>query len=158
MAFRLVSSGGAVTDPAFVGLSASGTIHPGDCVDFIRASTGTVIGPSTSASTTTMVFGVANGYTQAISDTNIPTILFNPGQLWEVDCANAGLTAQVGLRHALGSGPGVIHNTSTDVSISTGVFLALALVGSTSGSAKLLGKFYSYAGQIVPVNATTFLQ
>lgn len=160
MSFRLVSSGGSVADPAVVNLAASGLVRIGDAVDFVRAGTGgAVVAPTTSSSTTTMVFGVSLTYAQGASDTFANVIPFTPSQLWEVDCANAGSTAQIGLRHALSaSDRSVIHNTASDVSTPTGIFLALALVGATTGSAKLLGKFYPYQGQIIPVNSTTFLQ
>ena len=43
MAFRLVSSGGAVVEPAVVNFPASGTIWPGSLVDLIRTGTGGAI-------------------------------------------------------------------------------------------------------------------
>lgn len=106
-----------------------------------------------------MVFGVAKSYAQGASDTFADVILFAEGQLWEADCANAATTAQVGLRHALSaSDRGVIHNTATDVSTATGIFLALAMVGSSTGSGKLLGVVNHYNGKLIPVTDTTFLQ
>lgn len=160
MSFRLVSSGGAVTDPAVANMAASGVIHAGECVDFVRSGTGgAVVTPTTSSSTTTMVLGVSYGpYVQGASDTFVGVVLFNQSQIWEVDCANAATTAQVGLRHALSaSDRGVIHNTASDVSTQTGIFTAVAMVGSTSGSGKLLGYFNRFH-QLIPVNSTTFLQ
>lgn len=157
MPFRFVSSGGNVADLAAVNLSASGTINPGIAVDFIRGSGGAVVGPSTNSSTTTMVFGVAKGpYVQGISGASTDVYLFDSTQIWEVDCANEATTAQVGLRHALSAARGYIHNTASDVTGATGVFLAIAMTGSTSGSGKLLGRFVS---NVVPVgqNQTTFI-
>lgn len=162
MSFRLVNSGSAVADPVAVNLASSGTIHHGECVDFVRSGTGgAVVTPTTSSSTTTMIFGVAFGpgaYAQGASDTYSPVILFGPTQVWEVDCANAATTAQVGLRHGLSaSDRAVVHNTASDVSTATGLFTALAMVGSTTGSGKLLVRVNAIQ-QLIPVNSTTFLQ
>lgn len=157
MSFRLVSSGGAVTDPAVVNLAASGVVKNGHPVDFLRQGTGgSVVGPSANTSTTTMVFGIALGYAQGASDTNVNVIPFVSGQLWEADCANAATTAQVGIRHILSASRDCIHNTASDVTGATGVFMALAMVGSSSGSGKLIGRFVS---QVAPVgqNQTTFI-
>jgi len=159
MAFRLVSSGGAVIEPAFVNLAASGVISPNTAVDFLRSGTGgSVVGPSGTASTTTMVIGVGLDYLQGASDVSTRVILFNRSQIWEADCANSATTAQVGLRHILSVSRGFIHNTATDVTGQTGVFLALAMTGLTTGSGKLLGIFQSYSGDLIPVTNTTFLQ
>ena len=163
MAFRLVSSGGANVDPTVVNLAASGTIWPGSLVDFVRSGTGgAVLAASSETSTGTMVFGVALDYREGASDTSVNVILINSSQIWEVDCANAATTAQVGLRHALSALAAnksrFIHNTATDVSTGVSQFLALAMVGSTTGSGKLLGRFVHYTGQVIPVNSTVFLQ
>ena len=164
MSFRLVSSAGNVSDPAVVNLAASGTIWPGGAVDFVPGggTGGAVVAASDSTSTGTMVLGVAQTYVQGASSTGADVILFAEGQLWEVDCANAATTAQVGLRHALSALAGnkarYVHNTATDISTATGIFLALAMTGSTSGSGKLIGVFNHYNGKLVPVNSTTFLQ
>lgn len=155
MSFRLVSSGGGVSDPAFVNLAASGVVSPGIALDFVRVA-GQVVGPSGVSSTQTMVFGVCAGpYAQGASDVFTKVIPFESSQLWEVDCANAALTAQVGLRHTLSSNRGFIHNTSSDVTGTTGVFLALGMTGLTTGSGKLIGRFIS---NIVPYgqNQTTY--
>lgn len=160
MGFRLVSSGGDVVNPAVVNLAASGVVKVNQLVDFLRSGTGgAVVGPTSSASTTTMVIGVSKGYAQGASDTAVDVILVTPHQLWEADCANAATTAQVGLRHALSaSDRAVIHNSATDVSTQTGIFLALAMTGSTSGSGKLIGIIQGYNGKLIPVTDTTFLQ
>jgi hypothetical protein len=154
MSFRLVQGSGSANDVAGFSFAASGTIKNGEPVDFLRTG-GVVVGPSGSSSTTTMVFGIANDYVQGASDVQVKVVPFNDGQLWEADCANAASTAQVGIRHALSAARDSIHNTATDVSGATGVFLAVAMVGATTGSGKLLGKFIS---NIVPTgqNQTTF--
>lgn len=157
MSFRLVGSAGDISDPSAVNLPASGTINPGVAVDFVRGGTGgAVVGPSGSTSTGTMVFGVGLEYAQGASDTFVRVVPFLPEQLWEVDCANATVTAQVGLRHALSGTRGFVHNTSSDVTANTGVFLALAASSLTTGSGKLIGRFIS---NVVPVgqNSTTFI-
>lgn len=156
MAFRLVGSAGDVSDPAMVNLAASGTINPGVAVDFVRGAGGAVVGPSSNSSTATMVFGVGLDYVQGASDTFTRVIPFLPEQLWEVDCANAGSTAQLGLRHALSATRGFVHNTASDVTSNSGVFIALGLTSATTGSAKLIGRFVS---NIVPTgqNQSTFV-
>lgn len=149
MGVRFVSSGGDSVDVAFLSLPASGVIAPNGIVEWVRGGTGgAIVAPATNASTSTMIFGVAQSYAQGASDTFVKVVPFADGQLWEVDCANAASTAQLGLRHALSATRDYIHNTATDVGSNvavatraTGVFLALAMVGSTSGSGKLIGKF-----------------
>ena len=160
MAFRPVLSAGLVVEsPAVINLLASGLVRNGEPVDFVRSGTGgAIVTPTTSSSTTTMIFGLSRSYAQGASDTYVDVILFARGQIWEADCANAATTAQTGLRHALSAADrGVIHNTATDVSTATGIFTALSMVGSTSGSGKLLG-FFNVNHQLIPVNSTTFLQ
>lgn len=154
MSFRLVNSFGSVSDAAGFNFAASGTVKNGQPVDFLRTG-GLVVGPSGSSSTTTMVFGICQEYAQGASDKEVRVIPFDGSQLWEADCANAATTAQIGLRHALSAARDSIHNTATDVSGATGVFLALAMTGASTGSGKILGKFIS---NIVPTgqNQTTF--
>lgn len=157
MAIRLSGSGGDVTDAAVVSLYASGVITPGNPVDFLPNGTGGgVVGPSESTSTSTMVFGLGLDYVQGASDTRTRVIPFDSSQLWEVDCANAATTAQLGIRHALSASRGYVHNTATDIGVNVAVatralavFLALSMTGSTSGSGKLIGKFVVTGG--VPV-------
>ena len=153
MSFRIVGSSGGISDPVAINMPASGTINPGIAVDLLRTSSG--VGPSTNSSTGTMVFGVGLDYAQGTSDTFVRVVPFTADQLWEVDCANATVTAQVGIRHALSATRGFIHNTSSDVASNSGVFLALSASSLTTGSGKLIGKFVS---NIVPVgqNQTTF--
>ena len=154
MAFRLVSSGGSVSDPAFINIAASGVIHSGEAVEFVRTSTfangtgGALVGPVADTTTSTAIFGVALGYVVGASDSYVNVVPFNPSQLWEVDCANAATTAQLGLRFAVSASRGYIHNTATDIGMaaakatrSGAVFLSLAMVGSASGSGKLIGRF-----------------
>ena len=159
MGFRLVRGAGINVDPAVINLAASGVVKSNQPVDFVRSGTGgAVVAPTTSTSTSTMAFGVAKGYAQGASDTFVDVIPFAEGQLWEADCANAATTAQLGLRHALSVDRGVIHNTASDVSTQTGIFLALAMVGASTGSGKLVGVFNHYNGKLIPVTDTTFLQ
>jgi len=140
MAFRLVSSGGNIVDPAMLNIRCSGVVHIGGVVEFSRAG-GQGVYPASSTSTTTNVFGIAMDYAQGASDKEVRVVPFVPGQLWEADCVNAALTAQIGLRHVLNN-LDEIRNTSTDLgagNAATAVFRAIAMVGSTSGSGKLIG-------------------
>lgn len=158
MAFRFTRNGGVVADVAAINLAASGVVKAGQPVDFVRSGTGgAVVAPTTSSSTTTMVFGLAMGYAQGASDTFVDVIPFVKGQLVEADCANAATTAQVGLRHALSVDRGVIHNTASDVSAQTGIFTAIAMVGASTGSGKLIG-YFNVNHQLVSVTDTTYLQ
>lgn len=145
MAFVFVRGVGANTDPAVINLAASGVVKVNQAVDWLRLGTGgAIVGPSGSSSTSTMLFGVSLSYAQGASDTFANVITFEDGQLWQVDCANAATTAQVGIRHAISaSDRAVIHNTGSDVVNQTGVFLAYAMTGATTGSGKLLGTFVS---------------
>lgn len=157
MGFRLVSGAGDVSDAAAINLAASGTITPNAAVDLVRGGTGgSLVAPSGTASSTTLVFGVGLDYVQGASDTFTRVVPFLPEQLWEVDCANATVTAQVGLRHILSAARGFVHNTSTDVTGATGVFLALSASSLTTGSGKLIGRFISHVGSPVATNSTTF--
>lgn len=143
MSFKFIRGNGVNTDPVASSLSASGVVKPNQLVDWLRNGTGgAVVGPTASTSTSTMVFGVAQAYAQGASDTFVPVIALSDDQLWVADCANVATTAQLGLRHALSaSDRAVIHNTASDVVLQTGIFLALAMTGLTTGSGKLIGKF-----------------
>lgn len=157
MGFRLVGSSGDVSDGAAVNLAASGVITPNAAVDLVRGGTGgALVSPSGVSSSTTLIFGLGLDYVQGASDTFTRVVPFLPEQMWEVDCANATVTAQVGLRHILSASRGFIHNTSTDVTGATGVFLALAATSLTTGSGKLIGRFISHVGSPVATNSTTF--
>lgn len=157
MGFRLVSGAGDVSDASAINLAASGVITPNAAVDLVRGGTGgSLVSPSGAASTTTLVFGVGMDYVQGASDTFTRVVPFLPEQLWEVDCANATVTAQVGLRHILSASRGFVHNTSSDVTGATGVFLALSASSLTTGSGKLIGRFLSFAGVPTAVNSTVF--
>lgn len=159
MSIRFARGRGINVDVAVVNLPASGVIRPGQAVDFVRSGTGgAVVQPTTSASTTTQIFGMGASYAQGASDTYVDVYIFTPGMLMEVDCANAATTAQVGLRHALSaSDRSVIHNTATDVSTQTGIFTALAVTSISTGSGKLLG-YFNVNHTLLPVNATTWVQ
>jgi hypothetical protein len=162
MAFRLVSSGGAVVEPVVVNLAASGLCRPGEPVDLVPGggTGGAVVCPSTSASTTTMVLGICAGpYVQGASDTYTNVILTGPHMIWEADCTDINTTAQVGLRHTLSaSDRGCVKNTATDTTTQTGIFLALAMTGLATGSGKLLGILQGYNGKLISVTDTTLKQ
>lgn len=139
MAWRLVNNRGGDSNPVVISVRASGTVKNGQPVDLSRVA-GQGVYPSANTSSSTTIFGICLDYAQGASDVEVKVIPFHPGQLWEVDCAQAALTAQVGIRHAINNvDRSVIHNTSTDVSNGTGIFRAVAMVGSTSGSGKLIG-------------------
>ena len=140
MAFRLVSSGGNVVEPAFVNVPASGVITPGAPVEWTIVSGG-FVGPAGLDTTTSTLFGVALDYAQGASDVFVRVIPFNSDQLWEVDCANAASTAQVGIRQYLSASRGFVHNQVSNTNSINRVFLPLAMTGATTGSGKLIGKF-----------------
>ena len=158
MAFRFARGGGVNVDVATVNLAASGVVKVGHLVDFVRGGTGgAVVAPTTSTSTGTMCFGLCHTYLQGASDSYADVTPLGKHILLEADCANAATTAQVGLRHALSVDRAVLHNTATDVSTQTGIFTAVAMTGSTSGSGKLIG-YVQGMQQLIPVTDTTFLQ
>ncbi len=158
MGFRLVN-GLEVNNSNMINLPASGTVNPNTPVDLLPGggTGGAVVGPSSSSSTTTMLFGIGMTYVQGASDTYSNVIPFTPDQLWEVDCANAATTAQLGLRHALSATKGFVHNTASDVNTQTGVFLALGL-SFAGGSGRLIGKVQGYSNDLIAVTNTTFKQ
>src|SRR3990167_9834622 len=133
---------GDVKDAAIVNMPASGVIHPGEVVDFLRTS-GQVVSPAGMNSTITTIFGVCLDYVQGASDTYVRVIPFASGQVWEADCATTAATAHVGIRMGLSRERAqlVLNNNATDSLLSTAVFQCIAMVGSTSGSGKLLGFF-----------------
>ncbi len=145
MAFRLVGSGGDVTDPAMINMPASGVIRPGGVVQFDVALS--AVSAALSTTPTTALVGVSLDYVQGLSDTFVRVIPFVQGQLWEADCAHAVSTLHVLRRHRLGiTDPMLLENAGASTvnsgeSISTGVFFAYAITGSTSGSGKLIGTF-----------------
>ena len=149
MAFRLVSSHGEAGDVAAVSMFASGVIHPGEVVEFSRTG-GAGVYPAGMNSTVTNIFGVAQDYVQGASDVQVKVIPFSAGQLWEADCVHAASTAQIGLRFGLSRTRSdmALYNHATDSRTSTAVFRTVAMVGSTSGSGKLLG--YFRRGEISP--------
>lgn len=142
MAFRFVRSAGSVHEPATVLMYASGVVHPGGVV--IRDATNNMVSPGTSASTTTNIFGIALDYAQGASDTQVRVIPFVQGQLWEADTANVISTANILIRHQLATDTVLRNVTGTsgaDETLTTGVFLAYAITGATSGSGKIIGTF-----------------
>lgn len=156
MAFRLVSSGGSVVEPAMINMRCSGTVWPGCVVEFSRTG-GAGVNAAAAASTSTTIFGVCLDYAEGASDKEVKVIPFNPGQIWEADCTDAALTAQIGLRHTLNAGALLVRNTSTDLgagNAATAVFKAIAMTGSTSGSGKLIGYFRTTEGTYFPSQTT----
>lgn len=155
MAIRFVKGAGNVYEPATLNMRCSGTVWPGSAVELSRTG-GLGVNIASASTTETMIFGVCMDYKEGASDAEVRVIPFVPGQLWEVDCTDAALTAQIGLRHILNAGATLIRNTSTDVTANTGVFRAVAMVGSTSGSGKLIGEFVRNPYP-VGQNQTTFI-
>lgn len=137
MAFRFVRSAGSVHEPATVNVYASGTIQRNSVVEF---NTGGYVTPASSSTTCTNVFGVSLDYAEGASDTQVRVIPFVPGQLWEADLVNAIDTAQIFNRHQLKNNL-LINNTSYDHSGAQGIFLIYSVVGSSSGSGKVIGEF-----------------
>jgi hypothetical protein len=157
MAFRLVTSGGSVQDAAMINMRASGIVRVGGVVNFSRTA-GAGVDRATSASTGTMIFGVSQSYVQGASDAEALVIPFTPGQLWEADCTDAVLTAQIGLRHVLNDDL-LVRNTSTDLGAGTtnsAVFRAVAITGLLTGSGKLIGYFRPTETNY-PTTDTTFV-
>lgn len=146
MAIKLVSSGSSVKDPTVVNLPASGTIRANSLVIFDTANDGNALGysvspASTSLATGSAILGVSLDGVAGKSDAFVRVILFEPGQLWEVDVLNLIDTTQVLKRHQMYD-LSTVQNTSFDQSESvTGVFFCLAISGASSGSAKLIGEF-----------------
>lgn len=143
MAFRLVNSGGNVTDPAIVNMPASGVIYPNSIVQFDVALG--AVSTALSTSPTTAIIGVSLDYVQGFSNTFVRVIPFTQGQIWEADCVSAVTTLHVLRRHRLSTALLLENAGATTVnsgeSISTGIFFAYALTGATTGSGKLLGTF-----------------
>ena len=149
MAFRLVSSGGNTVEPAVLFVAASGVVAPNLPVLLIPGNgTGGALveGETAFGSTKTAVFGVSLDYAQGASDTFVRVVPFTDSQIWEVDCANAVTTAQIGIKQYLSATRGYIHNQATDLEALNRVFLPIAITGSTSGSGKLLGRFLVQPG------------
>ena len=149
MPFRLVSAGGNVVDPAIVNVAASGVVGYNLPVLLIPGSgTGGALveGGAGVDTTKTALFGVSMDYVTGASDTFVRVIPFSADQIWEVDCANAVTTGQIGIKQHLSASRGYIHNQATDLEAINRVFLPIAITGSTSGSGKLLGRFLVQPG------------
>ena len=144
MSFRLVGSLGDVKDAAVVMMYASGVVHPGEVVDFLRTS-GQGVSPAGMDSTVTTIFGVCLDYAQGASDVQVRVIPFMPGQIWEADCVGVAATANIGMRYALDRqrATNSLNNipVGTDNLTATAIFRVIAMTGSTSGSGKVLGHF-----------------
>jgi len=156
MGIRLVQNAGNVVDPAVINMRASGTTWPNGLVEFSRTG-GAGVNAASSSSTSTNIFGIVHDYVQGASDVEVKVTGLVQGQLYEVDCVAAALTAQIGLRHVMNDSL-LVRNTSTDLgagNAATAVFRAVAMTGSTSGSGKLIGYFRQDDGVGYP-SATTF--
>lgn len=149
MAFRLVSSGGNVTDAAVVDLPASGAIYKDGVV--VYDTNQNFVSRAGAGAPCTAIIGVALKHIDGASDVSVPVILFDDSQIWEADCVSAAATTQLLMRHILDDPLRVENINSVSESASTGVFFALQITGSTSGSGKLLGKFL----RRVPVTPST---
>lgn len=147
MAFTFSRSAGSVHEPAVVNMFASGIVRAGGVVEFSRTGGAGVV-PSGASTSFTAVFGVSLDYAQGASDVLVRVVPIVQGQLWVADCTDAASTAQIGLRHVLNATQTEVRNTATDVTTAAGVFRAVAMIGATTGSGKLLGYF-----QTVPVGA-----
>ena len=154
MAFTLRRGAGNVTEPVVVELYASGTVRPGMVVEFSRTG-GAGVGPASSSTTITNIFGVCQDYAQGASDVKVRVIPILPGQIWEADTVNAVNTNQIGLRQRLyGSNSVLLANDSYNSSGATGVFFIWDISSATSGSGKVLGEFVRTP--IQDQNATLF--
>lgn len=142
MGIRLVRSAGTINDPVVVNMPASGVIHRDGIVIFDTA-TNLLSAPTGTGATTTNIVGVSLDGVQGASDTYVRVIPFVQGQIWEVDCVNAAATTQLLFRHQM-AGDSVVRNiagASSSETFSTGIFLAYAMTGASTGSGKLLGTF-----------------
>ena len=154
MAFTFVrGAGDDLSSPAAVLMYASGVVRANGVVDFSRTG-GVGVTPAGASSTSTTIFGICLDYAQGASDTQVRVVPFVQGQLWVADCTDAALTAQIGLRHAINADMVTVRNTSSDVTSASGVFHAIAMVGLTTGSGKLIGYFDTLTKSAQ--NTTTF--
>ena len=152
MAFIFSRSGGTITEPAAILMPGSGVIRNGMAVEFSRTG-GLGAVPAGASTTFTAIFGIAHDYIQGASDAQVRVTPIVSGQLWLADCTDAATTAQVGLRHALNATGTEVRNTASDVATASGLFRAVAVVGATTGSGKLLGFFET--GTKAAQNSTT---
>ena len=143
MAVKFVKSAGTITEPATIDMLGSGVIYANSIVIRDVASNAVSTAAST-AMTTTNIVGVSLDYIQGASDSFIRVIPFVPGQIWEVDTANAITTAQLLLRHTMVNSLVVRNITNTYETGTTGIFFAYAITGASTGSAKMLGTFLSW--------------
>ena len=142
MGLRLVRGAGHYGEPVVVNMPASGVIHRDGIVIFDTA-TNLLSAPATTGATTTNIIGVSLDGVQGASDTYVRVIPFIPGQLWEVDCVNVATTTNLFFRHQM-AGDLVVRNitgASSSETFSTGIFMAYAMTGLTTGSGKLIGEF-----------------
>lgn len=140
MAFTFVRGAGSTHEPATVNIRASGVVRPGMVVEFSRTA-GQGVFPAGASTTFTGVFGICLDYAQGASDVEVRVLPIVQGQLYQADCTDAALTAQIGLRHALNADGVTVRNSSTDLLTAAGVFRPVAMTGLTTGSGKLIGYF-----------------
>lgn len=156
MGIRLVRSAGSVHEPAVVNMPASGVIHRDGLVIFDTA-TNVLSAPATTGATTTNVIGVSLDGVTGASDTFVRVIPFVQGQLWEVDCVNVAATSNLLFRHQM-AGDLVVRNitgASSSETLHTGIFLAYAMTGPTTGSGKLIGTFIQRLGSTLGKDGVT---
>lgn len=109
-----------------------------------RDTTNSYVKPSTSASTTVVLFGVMvdkTVTTASSSPANLDVIplVSGPSQLWVVDTTNATAANQLYKNQVL-TDAATINNSSSTTIINTGVFVPIAIVGASTDN-KLLGYF-----------------
>lgn len=142
MGFRLVNSLGNVRDMSVINMPASGTIHPGEVVDFLLTG-GQGVSPAGMNSTITTIFGVAMDYVQGASDAYVKVLPFVTGQIWEADCTGSATTTHIGARMGLARtrSDNALYSNTTDSVTATAIFRCIGMTGLTTGSGKLLGFF-----------------
>jgi len=118
---------------------ASTTITAGMLLAFDRTNDGVI--PATATSTTLSICGIATsavttggGETAIVKGVPVDQAVFVVA-----DCTNNTAANQLYQRHIL-TDANTIANTSTDITINTGIFLALGMVGAASNK-KLYGYF-----------------
>lgn len=123
----------------FVNVPASSTAIPaGALVAYDRTNKGVIL--ATAASTTLSIAGIAtNAVASVAAVQQVKMIPIDQAVFVVADCTNNTAANQLGIRHIL-TDANNIANTSTDIAINTGMFLALGTVGAASNK-KLYGYF-----------------
>ena len=140
MAFRLVSSGGNVNDPAMVNMYCSGVVWPGHVVQYDTAAAGTGVSIGASTTTGTNAIGICLDYAQGASDKMVRVVPFTQDQIWEADVNATISTAYIFLRHQLYDS-GSVNMTTYNHSGAAGIFFVYNMTGAATGSGKVLGRF-----------------